>query len=492
MKVLVANRGEIACRILLACQELGLPTVAVHSEPDADAPHVLLADEAVNIGEAAPGESYLNIKKVLAAAEETGAEAIHPGYGFLSENGDFAAAVETAGLVFIGPTPETIRGMGDKVAAKAAMEAAEVPIIPGHAGAAEGDFESLAEQIGYPVMVKAAAGGGGKGLRIVRQPENLAAAVEAAQNEARSAFGDETVLLEKYLEHPRHIEVQVLADNHGHVIHLYERECSIQRRHQKIIEESPSPALTAELRERMGAAAVRVAQATNYRNAGTVEFLYQDGEFYFLEMNTRLQVEHGVTELTTGVDIVKWQLRIAMGERLALVQEDIRPRGHAVETRLYAEDPAKGFLPSTGMIQKLVEPTGPNVRNDLGIAVEQEITSHYDPMLAKLLVWDATRAEAIRKMEWALSNYVVLGVATNIPFLIEVMHHEAYLKGDFDTRFIDLHFQDYALGGLELPVEVLLAAALYGATRTSKLDSGEAVPDPHSPWKREGAWRLGG
>ena len=487
-RVLVANRGEIACRIIRSCREVGLATVAVYSEPDSDSPHVRLADDAVSIGPAAPAESYLNVKKLIAAARSTRTDAIHPGYGFLSENGDFAAAVEEAGFVFIGPTAKTIRQMGDKSAAKVLMQAAGVPVIPGHAKIVKKDFTEIAAEIGYPLLVKAAAGGGGKGMRVVKCKDDLKAAVEAAQYEAKMAFGDERLLIEQYINQPRHIEVQILADDEGHTVHFGERECSVQRRHQKIIEEAPSPAITPELREAMGSAAVSAAEAVGYRNAGTVEFLFKDGEFWFLEMNTRLQVEHGVTELAYGVDLVKWQLRIAAGERLTLQQADIMPRGHAIECRVYAEDPARNFLPSPGQVQRLHEPVGPGIRIDSGITEGQQIGSDYDPLLAKLLAHDASRNDALDRMTQALSDYVILGPTTNIAHLKAILQHDAFRAGDLDTHFIETYFGDWAPAAP--PLEALIAAGVTrsGSSRQTAQMTGR---DPWSPWSNQGGWRQG-
>ena len=487
-RVLVANRGEIACRVIRGCRELGLATIAVYSEPDANAPHVRLADEAVALGPAAPAESYLNAKKIIAAARSSRADAIHPGYGFLSENGDFAAAVEEAGLIFIGPSAETIRQMGDKSAAKLLMQVADVPVIPGQDGIVEDNFATVAEKIGFPLLVKAAAGGGGKGMRVVADADGLEAAVEAARHEAEAAFGDGRLLLERYINRPRHIEVQILADNKGHTVHLGERECSVQRRHQKVIEEAPSPALTPELREQMGAVAVAAAKAVGYRNAGTVEFLFQDGEFWFLEMNTRLQVEHGVTELAYGVDLVKWQLRIAAGEPLTLRQEDIAPRGHAIECRVYAEDPARNFLPSPGRIRRLREPAGPGIRVDSGIVEGQEIGSDYDPLLAKLLVHDATRADALDRMAQALCDYVILGPTTNIAHLEALLRHDAFRAGELDTHFIETHFADWAPAPPSLEALVAAGATRSGSGRPPTTAAGR---DPWSPWGGQSGWRQG-
>ena len=366
-KILVANRGEIACRIIKACKEMQISAVAVYSDVDSESPHVLMADEAILIGPANPSESYLDFDKIVDAAKQTNSDAIHPGYGFLSENGDFAKYVNDSDLVFIGPDPDTIKLMGDKAESKKMMAEAGVPTIPGNDGELSGNVDAVARDIGYPLMVKAAAGGGGKGMRIVESPEELESAIEAASSEARNSFGNDTLILEKYLDQPRHLEVQILGDQQGNVIHLYERECSIQRRHQKIIEESPSPAINNKLRKMMCEAAVKAAKVVNYSNAGTVEFLFQDGKFYFLEMNTRIQVEHGVTEMVCGIDLVKWQIRIARGESLDMVQKDVKQRGHSIECRIYAEDPSRNFLPTPGIVRKMVLPEGSGIRNDVGV-----------------------------------------------------------------------------------------------------------------------------
>jgi len=421
-RILIANRGEIAVRIIRACQEMGIETVAVYSEADRTALHPALADRAVCIGPAASAESYLRGEKIIAAALAQGAAAIHPGYGFLSESAAFAQQVQAAGLVFIGPDPAAMAAMGSKTSARARMQAAGVPVVPGYeGGGSPAEYQSAARRLGYPLLVKAAAGGGGKGMRLVEEEAELPLALAAAEREAQHAFGDGQIYLEKYLAAPRHIEFQILADRHGHTIHLYERECSIQRRHQKIIEESPSPFLAMSpdrsLRQRMGAAAVAAAQAVNYVNAGTVEFLVDGvGNFYFLEMNTRLQVEHPITESVLGIDLVKAQLRIAAGEPLLYRQAEVSQRGHAIECRIYAEDPAQGFLPSTGKLLRVVAPMGPRVRVDTGIITGMEITRYYDPLIAKLVVWGENRADTLQKMAWALSHYVILGPATNITF----------------------------------------------------------------------------
>ena len=486
-KILIANRGEIACRIIKACKEMKIGTVAVYSDVDSDSPHVLMADEAVEIGPANPSESYLNFDKIVNAAKDTNSDAIHPGYGFLSENGDFAKYVNDSGLIFIGPDPDTIKSMGDKAESKQMMMSAGVPTIPGSDGELTGNIDAMAREIGYPLMVKAAAGGGGKGMRIVNQAEELDSAIEAAKNEARNSFGNDTLIIEKYLDNPRHIEVQILGDKKGNIIHLYERECSIQRRHQKIIEESPSPAITNKLRNKMGEAAVKAAEVANYHNAGTVEFLYQDGEFYFLEMNTRLQVEHGVTEMVCGIDIVKWQIRIAEGETLDIKQKDVKQRGHSIECRIYAEDPSRNFLPTPGTIQKMILPEGPGVRNDVGVSEGQEVTSSYDPLLAKLVVWDSDRASAIARMDQALSNFVILGLITNQPFLRDIMNNSSFSKASFSTNFIDDNFPNWKFE--TLPPEVLVMALL--GTKATVNPTTTASRDPYSPWSNRSGWRPG-
>ena len=495
-KILIANRGEIAVRIIKACQEMGIETIAIYSEVDKKAPHVQLSNESYNLGDPTPIESYLNIPKIIKIAKKAKAEAIHPGYGFLAENPDFAKTCSDIGIKFIGPKPEVISLMGDKIAAKKTMEKANVPVIPGYHGSKQ-DSKSLIKEgkkIGFPLLVKATAGGGGKGMRIVHSENKLEESIESAKRESKSSFGNDTVFLEKYIDKPRHIEFQILADQHGNIIHLYERECSIQRRHQKIIEESPSPVLTKKLREKMGKAAVDAAKAVGYENAGTVEFMV-DGKlnFYFMEMNTRLQVEHPITEITTGVDLAKWQLKIANGQKLTLKQNEITQRGHAFECRIYAEDPANGFLPSIGKLGKVEPPTGPNIRDDTGIYSGMKITPYYDPMLSKLIVSSENREENIKKMLWALSHYIVLGVTTNIPFLKQVFEQEEFKKGNLTTHFIDDYFKDFTNTKSGLPVDALIALAIYD-TLHSKSD--EIVrykeKDPHSPWKNVGRWRVGG
>lgn len=488
--VLIANRGEIAVRVIAACQEMGIRTLAVYSEADRDAAHVRAADEAYCIGPAPARESYLNIDAIIRVALEHGAEAIHPGYGFLSENAAFADACEAAGIVFIGPPAEAIRLMGSKTAAKRAVEAAGVPTVPGYAGEAR-DLRALqreASRIGYPIMLKAAAGGGGKGMRMVAAPEDFSDALAAAQREALAAFGDESVFLEKLVVAPRHVEFQILADRHGNVIHLGERDCSIQRRHQKVVEESPCPVLTPELRAEMGDAAVRAARAAGYVNAGTCEFLLdRDGQYYFLEMNTRLQVEHPVTELVTGVDLVRLQLGIAAGERLPFTQEQMAPRGHAIEVRLYAEDPANGYLPSTGRVLTFVAPRAPGVRVDAGIAAGDEVTINYDPMLAKLIVHADDRLAAVERLRWALERCAVLGVATNIPLLRAIAGEADFAAGDTSTAYLETHDLSGATQQAELPREALLAAALWEAHSTTRVPGVRDSARPYNPWTSRAA-----
>ena len=494
-KVLVANRGEIAVRIMRACQEMGIKTVAVYSEVDKEAPHVQIADESIDLGDPTPIASYLNIPKIIESAQKIGADAIHPGYGFLAENPDFAKSCEDVGIKFIGPNPKIISLMGDKIAAKKTMNKAGIPVIPGYSGEKQ-DIPSLAKEgkkIGFPLLVKAAAGGGGKGMRIVHSEDILEESIEGSKRESKSAFGDDTVFLEKYLEKPRHIEFQILGDEHGNIIHLFERECSIQRRHQKIIEESPSPVMNEKLRKKMGEAAVKAAEAVGYNNAGTVEFMVDgDLNFYFMEMNTRLQVEHPVTELTTGIDLAKWQLKIAGGKELSIKQNELAQRGHAIECRIYAEDPSNGFLPSIGTLKKVEPPRGPNVRDDSGIYTGMKITPYYDPMLSKLIVNAENRDECIDKIIWALSRYVILGVTTNIPFLIKVLDHNEFRKGNITTHFIDNYFKDWISSKKSLPVEAIIALSVYDSmhSRTEEIVRYKES-DPHSPWKHVGRWRMG-
>ncbi len=475
---------------------MGIKTVAIYSKVDKDAPHVLLSDESVNLGDPTPIESYLNIPKIIKIAKDNDVEAIHPGYGFLAENPDFANSCKDKGIKFIGPDAKTISLMGDKIVAKTTMDKAGVPVIPGYHGPKQDNATLIKEgkKIGFPLLVKATAGGGGKGMRIVHSEDILEQSIESAKRESKSAFGDDSVFLEKYLDKPRHIEFQILADEHGNVVHLFERECSVQRRHQKIVEETPSPVMTKTLREKMGKAAVAAAKVVGYTNAGTVEFMV-DGNlnFYFMEMNTRLQVEHPITEVTTGIDLAKWQLRIAYGEKLTIKQNELFQRGHAIECRIYAEDPANGFLPSTGILEKVEGPTGPNIRDDTGIYTGMEVTPYYDPLLAKLVAYGENRNESINKMIWALSRYIVLGVTTNISFLKEVLAHEEFKKGNVTTHFIDDYFKDWTVTKDGLPIEAIISLAVYDLMHSK---SKEVVrykeADPHSPWKHVGRWRVGG
>ena len=461
-KVLIANRGEIALRVIRACRELGIGTVAVYSEADRFSPHVFAADEAYLIGAPPSGESYLRADRLIEVALRAGCDAVHPGYGFLAERASFAAAVAEAGLTFVGPSAEAIAAMGDKTEARRRMMAAGVPVVPGTAAPVAEIAQAVreAERIGYPVMLKAAAGGGGKGMRLVRDPAELERAFAAATREAEAAFGDGSVYLEKYLDGPRHIEIQVLGDAYGNVVYLGERECSIQRRHQKLIEEAPSPVLTPDLRRRMGEAAVAAAKAVGYRNAGTIEFLFQDGAFYFLEMNTRIQVEHPVTELVTGIDLVQWQLRIAGGERLDFGQGDVAYSGHAIECRITSEDPYQGFLPSAGRIEYLELPAGPGIRWDGGITTGYEVSLYYDPLLGKLIVHAPDRESAIERMRRALAELRIVGVETSAPFHEAVMVEPDFRSGTFDIRYLDKHPE---LTGLEPGDDDLRLLALVAA-----------------------------
>ena len=437
-KVLIANRGEIAVRIIRACRELGVRTVAVFSEPDRESLHAMIADEAICIGPAKSADSYLNIKAILAACELTGAEAVHPGFGFLSENAGFARMCTRCGVTFIGPSPEAMTLMGDKATAKQTMKKAGVPVVPGSDGLIESveEAKALAEEIGYPVMVKASAGGGGRGIRRVDRPEDLEDAIVNAKQEAKSFFGDDGVYLEKFIVDPRHVEIQLLADQYGNTVYLGERDCSLQRRNQKMVEECPSPIMTPELRARMGEAAVRAAKACGYENAGTVEFLLSGDQFYFMEMNTRIQVEHPVTEFVTGVDLVKMQIRIAAGEELPFKQEDIRLTGHAIECRINAENPAQGFRPSPGRITALHMPGGPGIRIDTAVYSGYEITPYYDSMIAKLIAYAPTREEALKKMNWALAEFLVEGVDTNIDFQLKLLRDPDVEAGNYDIGFL--------------------------------------------------------
>ena len=442
-KLLIANRGEIAVRIARTARRMGIGTVAVYSDADRDAPHVRAADEAVRLGPAPASQSYLDIARVVEAARASGADAVHPGYGFLSERSAFARAVREAGLTFVGPSPEAMDQMGSKLDAKQAVRAFGVPLVPGldEPIGDEAAAVRIAAEIGYPVLVKASAGGGGKGMRVVERPEDLVESMRLARSEALNAFGDDRVFIEKYVREPRHIEVQVFADRHGHVVHFFERECSVQRRHQKVVEEAPSAVVTPELRAAMGESACAVARACDYVGAGTVEFLLDaNHDYYFLEMNTRLQVEHPVTEWTTGFDLVELQLRVARGEPFGFTQADLRQRGHSIELRVYAEDPANDFLPDIGTLVRYEEPSGPNVRVDSGYEQGMAVPIYYDPMLAKLIVYGAARAEAMRRMIDAIDAYRIEGVATTLPFGRFVMEHEAFRSGRFDTGFVGAYW----------------------------------------------------
>jgi acetyl-CoA carboxylase biotin carboxylase subunit len=499
-KILIANRGEIAIRIMRACRELGIRTVAVYSDVDKDSLHAQFADEAIHIGAASPKESYLNADVLIRAARASQADAIHPGYGFLSENASFAAAVASAQLTFIGPSADSIRAMGDKAESKILMKKAGVPTVPGHEGLeAETDFRNAAHEIGYPVLVKAAAGGGGKGMRVVNNENELGESIESARREALNAFGDERLLIEKYLPDAHHIEFQVFGDHHGHLVHLFERECSVQRRHQKIIEETPSPLLTPEIRKEMGEAAVKAARAVNYYNAGTIEFIFDpvNSTFHFLEMNTRLQVEHPITELTTGFDLVQWQIHVAAGAHFPYQQEQLTQRGHAIECRVYAEDPANGFLPSTGKLLQYIEPRGPGIRVDSGFRAGDEVTHFYDPLLAKLIVHGELRELAIQKMQAALREFIVHGVTTNIDFMQAVLSHTDFANGKVSTRWVE---NDFNWGPPSEPsFESLIAASLVdlvvplpllsAASRSQVPGSNEV--DPYSPWKNPSGFRMG-
>jgi acetyl-CoA carboxylase, biotin carboxylase subunit len=483
-KILIANRGEIAVRVIRACREMGIKSVAVYSEIDRTTPHVLMADEAYCIGPAPSRESYLVIDKLLAVARAAGADAIHPGYGFLSERAEFAERVRKEGFIFIGPSPESIRSMGDKTEARKLVSKAGVPTVPGTPGAisSEEEARSFCATVGYPVLIKAAAGGGGKGMRVVRTDSELGPSFRAASSEAKNAFGDERVYLEKYLDNPRHIEFQILADEHGNIIHLGERECSIQRRHQKVVEETPSVILDEKLRRNMGETAVNAARSCGYCNAGTIEFLVdKDRNYYFLEMNTRLQVEHPVTELRTGIDLVQAQIRVARGETLPWKQSDIRFRGHAIESRICAEDPENGYLPSTGLIRCIKPAMGPGVREDRGVEAGGEVSIFYDPLLSKVICWGENRDEAIRRMKRALDEYVILGIKTNIPLLKFILESREFYDGDFDTHFLGAHFSAEKLP--EPDRDLILATAVVAA-RTKHIGlslAQENVKAPESP-----------
>ncbi|WP_265923382.1 acetyl/propionyl/methylcrotonyl-CoA carboxylase subunit alpha [Cupriavidus nantongensis] len=505
-KILIANRGEIACRVAATCRRLGIRTVAVYSDADAEARHVAFCDEAVHIGGAAARDSYLRADHIIEMAKETGAQAIHPGYGFLSENEAFAEACAAAGLVFIGPPASAIHAMGSKSAAKQLMEKASVPLVPGYHGEDQDPalLRREADRIGYPVLLKASAGGGGKGMRVVESGDGFEAALASVKREASASFGDDKVLVEKYLTRPRHIEIQVFADTHGNCVYLFERDCSVQRRHQKVLEEAPAPGMTEERRRAMGEAAVAAAKAVGYVGAGTVEFIAnQDGSFYFMEMNTRLQVEHPVTEMITGQDLVEWQLRVAAGEPLPLAQDQLRIDGHALEARIYAENPDKQFLPSTGTLRFLRTPPavqfmrgedahGPaGVRIDAGVREGDTISPFYDPMIAKLIVWGKDRDEALARMRQALAAYHVVGLSTNVAFLQRLVKSEAFRTADLDTGLIERNeavlFPPPAPVGMEL-IALAVAALLARENQQRRIDAA----DQHSPWTHAGAWRLNG
>ena len=494
--ILIANRGEIACRVIRTARRLGIRAAAVYSEADAGARHVALADEAHLIGPAPAADSYLRIDRIVAAAVKAGADAVHPGYGFLAENAAFAEACAAAGVVFIGPPPEAIRAMGSKSAAKRLMEKAGVPLVPGYHGRDQ-DFETLkgaAQKIGYPVLIKASAGGGGKGMRVVGAAKELKDAIAGAQREAKAAFGDDLLLIEKYLERPRHIEIQVFADGHGNALHLFERDCSVQRRHQKVIEEAPAPGMTAERRAEMGAAAIAAIKAVGYVGAGTVEFIAdQAGAFYFMEMNTRLQVEHPVTEMITGQDLVEWQLRVAAGETLPCRQEDLRIDGHAFEARLYAEDPARDFVPATGRLAHLRFPAeDATVRVETGVREGDVVSVHYDPMIAKLVAWGPDRAAALRRLGAALAGCTVAGLVTNRDFLAALAVHPQFAAGAVDTDFIARHRAE--LVPPQAPADdttlALAALAVLESQAQAARVRAAASADPWSPWHATDGWRL--
>jgi len=488
-KLLIANRGEIACRIIRTAKWMGLRTVAVYSDPDREAMHVALADEAVLIGPAPAKDSYLHIGAILDAAHTTGAEAIHPGYGFLSENAHFAQACADAGLVFVGPSAATIRLLGSKSAAKALMESSGVPVVPGYHGEDQSipTLQAAADRIGVPILVKASAGGGGRGMRLVGNIGELAEALASAKREAAGSFGNDHVLIEKYIERPRHVEVQVFGDTHGNVVSLFERECTLQRRHQKVVEEALSNGLTAERRAAMSVAARSAAQAANYAGAGTVEFIADAAGFYFIEMNTRLQVEHPVTEMITGLDLVEWQLRIAMGEKLPLQQDQIAANGHAIEARIYAEDPDKGFLPATGTIREWREPSGDDIRVDTGFRAGDAVTPYYDALLAKLIAWGADRPQALSRLAEALEAFEVAGVTTNLAFLKALLGHPQVVRDEIDTGFIEREISALTRRAPSLAALDLAAACVAVLLR----EQSESVASD-SPWDRSDGWTLAG
>ncbi|MCX7735173.1 MAG: acetyl-CoA carboxylase biotin carboxylase subunit [Candidatus Kapabacteria bacterium] len=489
-KILIANRSEIACRIIRACKELDIKTVAVYSEADRNSLHVLMADEAICIGPPPALQSYLNMDAIINAALETNCDAIHPGYGFLSEKFVFNKKVNEVGLVFIGSSPEPMKLLGSKVESRKTMIEAGVPVIPGMKGSSKdiSEYIKLADEIGYPVLIKASDGGGGKGMRVVYNPDDLKPSVESAMRESQSAFGSDIVFLEKYIESPRHVEIQIAADNYGNVVYLFERECSIQRRHQKIIEETPSVALTTELRKKMGETAVRVVKAANYNNLGTVEFLLdKDKNFYFLEVNTRIQVEHPVTEMTTGVDLVKLQIRIAAGEELPFKQEELSQNGHSIECRIYAEDADNNFMPSAGKILLFKEPVGPGIRYDSGVYQGSEVPIYYDPILAKLIVWGKNREEARKRMILALKDNVILGVQTSIRFMLDVLEHPEFIDGNTYTNFIEKNMRERSIFD---DLSSIFAVAAYANLNEKPKQVFQISSDMPTPWQTIGKWEI--
>ncbi len=492
-RILIANRGEIACRIIRTCRRLGVEAVAVYSDADRHAQHVRQADDAYHIGAAAPAESYLDADKIIAVAKQSGAEAVHPGYGFLSENAEFARRLDAAGIVLIGPSPQTMEQMGSKAQAKQAMRAAGVPVVPGYDDEDQTDqhLQQQANSIGYPLMLKAAAGGGGKGMRIVNNAGEFADALASARREAQGAFGDARMIMERYLENPRHIEVQVFGDAHGHTVHLFERDCSSQRRYQKVIEEAPAPTLDRTVAVAMHTAAVQAAQAVNYQGAGTVEFIVSDNDFYFMEMNTRLQVEHPVTEMITGVDLVEWQLRVAAGEMLPATQDQIAQHGHALEARLYAEDPQSGFLPSSGVLAHLTfPPVNQHLRVETGVQQGDAVTIHYDPMIAKLVVWGADRDIALQHLQQALASTSIGGLQSNVDFLMQLAAHPVLLSNQIHTAWLDNNLDQLLAERPEQPDRELicLAAALF---LICNCETDNSCSDKHSPWSITDGWRNG-
>lgn len=488
-KVLVANRGEIAIRVMRSCREMGIRSVAVYSDADRSSMHVRYADEAYHIGASPSSESYLNIEKIIAAAKHSGADAIHPGYGFLSENASFSERCTKEGIIFIGPDSHAISSMGDKITARKRMIAAGVPVVPGTVEPISDEELAISKvrEIGLPVMIKASAGGGGKGMRLVKKENEIKNAIRSARSEAKSAFGDDAVYIEKYIESPHHIEFQVLADKHGNTIHLFERECSVQRRHQKVIEETPSPLMNDAIRNEMGNHAVAAAKAVNYHGAGTIEFIVDDNlNYYFLEMNTRLQVEHPITERVVGVDLVKEQIHIAQGEVLQLKQEELKQYGHAIECRIYAEDPDNNFMPSPGLIKHITEPLGLGVRHDGYVYEGYEIPIHYDPMISKLIVWAPTRDEAIKRMKRALYAYKITGIKTSIPFLANIMENDDFRSGNYNTHFIEKHLDSLMTKphcGNECEEIALIAAYIHFKNKTGAPQSNNGYSGENNQWK---------